>query len=180
MLLESIGTQNPLFGVVPTVHPNLPRMMSHDATRAALRKRSVFVRCSGVVSDTSEMGFQWISYEGFTKLVSVFCFFQFGRFLQFFQRHRGPVKTSLCNIHYASLLASTKTADTKQHVALKQICTETLKYIYNSQAPGSCTMPSMWVLLPFLVVPAYGIAFTSKAQLRAAVVDWEANTERLP
>ena len=37
--------------------PNLPRMMSHDATRAALRKRSVFVRCSGVVSDTSEVGF---------------------------------------------------------------------------------------------------------------------------
>eukprot|EP00434_Breviolum_minutum_P032735 symbB.v1.2.028948.t1/scaffold3120.1/size63130/3 len=39
-------------------------------------------------------------------------------------------------------------------------------------------MPSMWVLLPFLVVPAYGIAFTSKAELRAAVVAWETNTER--
>ena len=41
-------------------------------------------------------------------------------------------------------------------------------------------MPSMWVLLSFLAVPAYGIAFTSKAELRAAVVAWETNTERLP
>ena len=54
---------------------------------------------------------------------------------------------------------------------------------YNSQTAqtlGCCTMPSMWVLLSFLAVPAYGIAFTSKAELRAAVVAWEANTERLP
>ena len=48
------------------------------------------------------------------------------------------------------------------------------------QTPACCTMPSMWVLLPFLVVPAYGIAFTSKAELRAAVVAWETKTERLP
>ena len=90
---------------------------------------------------------------------------------------------------YASLLAPTKTADTKNHVTLKQICMETVKHklttpkqhkhIYNWQALGCRTMPSMWVLLSFLAVPAYGIAFTTKAELRAAVVAWEANTERL-
>ena len=77
----------------------------------------------------------------------------------------------------------------KEHVTLKQICMEAgkhklttpkRKHIYNWQALACCTMPSMWVLLPFVAVPAYGIAFTSKAELRAAVVAWEANTERLP
>jgi len=38
----------------------------------------------------------------------------------------------------------------------------------------------MLVLLPFLAVPSHGIAFTSTAELRAAVVGWETNGERLP
>ena len=37
--------------------PKVSRMMSHDATRAALRKCSVFFRCSRVVSDMAETRF---------------------------------------------------------------------------------------------------------------------------
>ena len=90
---------------------------------------------------------------------------------------------------YASLITSTKPADAKNHVTLKQICMETVKHklttpkhskpIFNWQALGCRTVPSMWVLLSFLAVPAYGISFTSKAELGAAVVAWETNTERL-
>ena len=189
-LLESISTQNPLFWVVPTVHTQRFRELCQ---KSSVEKMLCFLCCSRVVSDMAEVRFMWIFHEVGRSFISIVAVF-FSLFSKTEDKTGvEPVQTSLSFVIryslYVSLITSAKTADTKHHVTLKQICMEAVKHklttskhkhICNWQTLGCCTMPSLWVLLSFLAVPAYGIAFTSKAELRAAVVAWETNTERLP